>query len=228
MKVEKEVIEEGIRILIWLQKEELADGFVGGWLPQKQDGLEVSPLQSSQTRTAEEQWNRDVRAKRILDGLEATAEEEQRNRDVKLNSYLTPDSEAKEGQRWNGDVRTAKGQRWNRDVRAEEEQRDDQSGPYLIRVKTGEWVWLSQAVFQIGRDRTQADYCILDNPNVSRLHVTFRNQEGQVLLVNGTSKNHTYVNGRQISDHGRVWLKKGDQIALANESFVFFQKEDVR
>ena len=61
----------------------------------------------------------------------------------------------------------------------------------------------------------------MNGQNVSRIHAkVFRNQEGYGIVDMG-STNGTYVNGEQITERKRVFLKEGDEVQLADLKFVF-------
>ena len=42
--------------------------------------------------------------------------------------------------------------------------------PYLVRKRTGERIAINRTLFKLGKDASYVDYCIKDNPAVSRNH----------------------------------------------------------
>jgi pSer/pThr/pTyr-binding forkhead associated (FHA) protein len=99
---------------------------------------------------------------------------------------------------------------------------------YLYRrspgAEPGRWALSTQAgVVTIGRSAS-ADVCVVNDPQVSRLHATLEPIGGQwMLLDDGLSVNGTYVNGRRVS--GRVRLRDRDTIRVGSALFVFCAPE---
>ncbi len=116
-------------------------------------------------------------------------------------------------------------QRTKQEMSGEGQNLEKKDSYCLVRRKTREPIFITSSMFQLGREHGKVDYCISDNPSVSRIHAAFLIQGEQVFLVNTAAKNHTYVNGQQIPDHARILLSPGDRICLANEEFIFCLKE---
>ena len=95
------------------------------------------------------------------------------------------------------------------------------SEPYLIRVRSGERIFLNKPVFRIGKEKSYVDYFIGDNTAVSRSHCNIHTENGCYYIEDTNSTNHTYVNGQIINSNVKVKLSSGDKIRLANEDFVF-------
>lgn len=91
----------------------------------------------------------------------------------------------------------------------------------LKRVKTGEQVLISKQVFKIGTEKDFVDYCIKDNPTISRSHANIVIENEEYYIMDMNSKNHTFVNGRLLSGAKKVKLIHGSSILLANEEFEF-------
>lgn len=93
--------------------------------------------------------------------------------------------------------------------------------PYLIRKKNNEKIPLNKPVFRVGKERSYVDYFIGDNTAISRSHANFITRDGQHLVVDTNSTNHTFVNGTMIQSNQEVQINHGDMIRLANEDFEF-------
>ncbi|SHO52816.1 DUF6382 domain-containing protein [Anaerocolumna xylanovorans] len=95
--------------------------------------------------------------------------------------------------------------------------------PYLVRLKSREIVYLDKPVFRIGKEKNFVDYFIGDNAAVSRSHASILTKGNNVYIIDTNSKNHTYINGQQISSNVEIPLKHGMKILLANEEFEYMQ-----
>ncbi len=93
--------------------------------------------------------------------------------------------------------------------------------PHLIRTKNSEKISLNKPVFRIGKERSYVDYFISDNTAISRSHANIVNHNGEFVVVDTNSTNHTYVNGAMIQSGVETKLAHGDKIRLANEDFEF-------
>ncbi len=95
------------------------------------------------------------------------------------------------------------------------------STPYLIRVKSGEKVYINKPVFRIGKEKSYVDFFIADNTAISRSHCNIHTENGEYYIEDTNSTNHTYVNGRLINSNVKTKLVNGDKVRLANEEFIF-------
>ena len=93
--------------------------------------------------------------------------------------------------------------------------------PYLFRLKTGEHIAVNKDVFRIGKERSYVDYCVRDNPTVSKSHAYIVKRQGECFLVDTNSTNHTFVNSMMLRSNTENKLKHGDEIVFANEKFEF-------
>jgi pSer/pThr/pTyr-binding forkhead associated (FHA) protein len=93
--------------------------------------------------------------------------------------------------------------------------------PTLTRLKTGETVKIDGQQFVIGKKQEKVNYCILDNPAISRVHAAIVERDGQFYIIDAGSTNHTYVDGTQAPANLEVPINNGAKIRLANEEFVF-------
>lgn len=93
---------------------------------------------------------------------------------------------------------------------------------YIKRLKTREQIVIDKQVFKIGKERIFVDYCIVDNPTVSRSHANIVMENDEYYIIDMNSKNHTYVNGRMIPSGTKTKLIHESRIKLSNEEFEFF------
>ncbi|MCI5699211.1 MAG: FHA domain-containing protein [Lachnospiraceae bacterium] len=93
--------------------------------------------------------------------------------------------------------------------------------PYLIRVSNNERIEIKYEVFRLGRGRKYTNYCIEDNLKVGRNHADIIKQGQEYKIIDNNSKNHTYVDGEQITGELPVSLKHGSRIRLSDEEFIF-------
>lgn len=93
---------------------------------------------------------------------------------------------------------------------------------YIVRQMTNEKVMLRKPVFKLGKEQSFVDYCIMNNPTISRSHANIIRKGNDYYIVDMNSKNHTYVNGMMILSGQEVKLEHGDKIALSNENFEFY------
>jgi len=93
--------------------------------------------------------------------------------------------------------------------------------PWLIREKTGEYIYIIKDNFVIGKSKLHADYAVENNTAISREHCTFIRAEKLTYLRDEHSTNGTYVDGTRLDPGRRVLLSDGMRINLANERFIF-------
>ena len=98
---------------------------------------------------------------------------------------------------------------------------EQQKRPCLIRQKNKEKVALDKPLVRIGRVQDFVDYCIADNPAISRCHASIFNRGGACAIVDNNSANHTYVNGVMLQSNSEMQLQEGDKVRLGNEEFEF-------
>lgn len=96
--------------------------------------------------------------------------------------------------------------------------------PYLIRKRTKEKIVINRSLFKLGKEATYVDYCISDNPTVSRNHADIVKKQDGYYLVDKNSLNHSFVNGKKLAADEYRKLENGCLIQLADEVFEFFMK----
>ncbi len=88
----------------------------------------------------------------------------------------------------------------------------------LHNSKTGEYYSLSSSDITIGR--SSKNNIVISDETVSRQHALINKSEGEYIIQNVSSTNHTYVNGKQID---RYKLQHGDKISMGNTTLVFIE-----
>lgn len=109
-------------------------------------------------------------------------------------------------------------------AKAEEEARkaaQEKKTARLLCKRTGETIVLDRPVFRIGKKAEAVDFCIADNPSVSRHHADIVTKDGHCFLIDQNSLNKTYINGKAVQPGREIALQSSDQIYLANELFTF-------
>lgn len=99
--------------------------------------------------------------------------------------------------------------------------KEQQMPPHLIRKKTGDTAYISGHSFVIGKSKEQVDFCISDNPNISRTHACIKMMPDGYYLQDLNATNGTFVDGIKVKWERDVKLKDGSIIKLADEEFVF-------
>lgn len=102
----------------------------------------------------------------------------------------------------------------------------EKESPYravLIRKKTGEVYRITKAETLIGKSQ-EADLVVYENPVVSRQHARILSVNGEYYLEDMDSKNHTYLNGKKITEPTRLADKA--QIRFADEEFLFELRQE--
>lgn len=96
--------------------------------------------------------------------------------------------------------------------------------PYIIRKRTKEKIVVDRNPFKLGKDASCVDYCIKDNPAVSRNHADIVRKADGFYLIDKGSLNHTFVNGKKLAEDEQRKLENGCLMQLANEVFEFRTK----
>lgn len=109
----------------------------------------------------------------------------------------------------------------NDDAFSNDTTRQKQPRVYLVRAKNNEKIPVQKETFKIGKEKTFVDYFIGDNSYISRCHANFTIRQNEYFVIDNNSRNHTYINGRQITGNTEEKVVSGDKILLANEEFTF-------
>lgn len=92
---------------------------------------------------------------------------------------------------------------------------------YLVRSSTVEKIRIDTQDFIIGKDQNKVNYCIGENPSISRCHARIRKKNGGYYLSDMRSTNFTYLNGRILMSDEEAELRDGDVLRFSNEEFSF-------
>lgn len=98
--------------------------------------------------------------------------------------------------------------------------------PHLIRVRTGEKIFITKSEFRIGKSKIKTDYTLENNNAISRIHCTVEQKDGINYIVDNNSTNHTYVDGIQIEPGVPTLLRNKAKIRLGDEEFVFYLRNN--
>lgn len=90
----------------------------------------------------------------------------------------------------------------------------------MTRQKTGETFCISKAVFWIGKEAANVDYCIADNSAISRRHALVSIQNNKCYIRDNRSTNGVFVNGQIIQPDQDMILADGDKVCLGDEEFT--------
>ena len=94
--------------------------------------------------------------------------------------------------------------------------------PYLIRKKNNERILINRNIFKVGKDESYVDYCIKDNPTVSRNHADIVKRAGGYYIMDKGSLNHTFLNGKRLDEEVAYKLEDEDLVQIADEIFVYY------
>ena len=90
----------------------------------------------------------------------------------------------------------------------------------MTRQKTGETFCISKAVFWIGKEAANVDYCIADNSAISRRHALVTIQNNKCYIRDNRSTNGVFINGQIIQPDQDMILADGDKVCLGDEEFT--------
>ncbi len=93
--------------------------------------------------------------------------------------------------------------------------------PRLVRLLTNETIIIDKPVFRIGKEQSYVDYFVANNSSVSRSHLDIISRGTNYFVIDLNSKNHTYINGKEIQAQNETQIFDGDEVKIANEEFVF-------
>ena len=93
--------------------------------------------------------------------------------------------------------------------------------PRLVRLLTNEVIIIDKPVFRIGKEQSYVDYFVTNNSSVSRSHLDIISRGTNYFVIDLNSKNHTYINGKEIQAQNETQIFDGDEVKIANEEFVF-------
>ena len=77
---------------------------------------------------------------------------------------------------------------------------------------------MTKSETRIGKSQ-EMDLVIRENPAISRQHARILFVQGEYYLEDFASKNHTYLNGKEVTEVTR--LEDGAKVRFADEEFLF-------
>lgn len=92
---------------------------------------------------------------------------------------------------------------------------------FIIRVKTNEKIRILPGKIIIGRSETRADYQIIGNSTIGRVHASIELRDETCYITDLNSKNKTKINKVFLEPEKEYPLRNGDKIQLSNEVFIF-------
>ena len=92
---------------------------------------------------------------------------------------------------------------------------------YLLRVKNNERVRILPGKIVMGRSETRADYQVVGNSTIGRVHASVELRDGVCYITDLHSKNKTKINQIPLEPEKEYALKDGDKVQLSNEVFIF-------
>ena len=104
---------------------------------------------------------------------------------------------------------------------------DDPSMPpaKLIRIKDQKEVRITKPTFTIGKAYGSVDYCVEDNPAISRNHAKIILNSDRFYVMDMNSTNHVYIDGILIQPETPIQIQEGTKIRFADEVFLFKEEE---
>lgn len=91
----------------------------------------------------------------------------------------------------------------------------------LIRLDTNEVIWLTKKGLRIGKNQKEVDYCIYNNPSVSRYHAAIIYKNEKFYIIDNHSTNKTCINNCYIEPEKACELFDEDSISIADIKFTF-------
>ena len=95
---------------------------------------------------------------------------------------------------------------------------------YLLRKRTDEKIVIDKDIFKLGKDASCVDYCISDNPTISRNHADIIRKKDSFFVKDKGSLNHTFVDGKKLEPDRLVKIESGSLVQLADEVFELKQE----
>lgn len=181
---------------------------------QRRQQEEQHRREEEQHRQLEEQRKKEAEQRRLL--------EEQRKKEAEL--LRQEEQRKQEQQRKREEAQRRQAEKKKQDP--SEKPTVLLAQPFLRRLKTGEEFFLDEGETILGRSETKAHFKIVDNDTVGRVHARVFNRMGQCFIEDNHSKNGTFLNGQRLEPERKYPLVHGDDLRLANEKLMFFQRKD--
>lgn len=91
----------------------------------------------------------------------------------------------------------------------------------LIKSRNNENILVNKFPFVLGKDKEKTDYCVQNNPAVSRIHAVLLCEGNRYFLQDNYATNGTFINGKRLPAGGKEALQNNDKVSLGNEEFDF-------
>ena len=92
---------------------------------------------------------------------------------------------------------------------------------YLLRTRDNNEISINAPLLRIGRSSSLSDYVVDDNPAIGRHHADIVCHGSKYSIIDKSSVNHVYINGRIIPPEKEIPLPDNAEIRLADEIFLF-------
>ncbi|GEM_PF-4060710 len=92
---------------------------------------------------------------------------------------------------------------------------------WLISRRDGARIELDKPMHRVGRNRPDVDIDLRHNAHVGHHHAVLLRVDGEFVVIDDHSANHTYVNYKPAEPDVRVTLKDGDILVFADEAFEY-------
>ena len=96
---------------------------------------------------------------------------------------------------------------------------------WLISRRDGAHIDLDKPLMRVGRNRPDIDIDLRHNVHVGHYHATLLRVDGEFVVIDEHSANHTYVNHQQVKPdekpEDRTVLKDGDLVIFGDEAFEY-------
>lgn len=183
---------------------------------------EAQRRQLEEQRRREEEQHRQLEEQRKKEAEQRRLLEEQRKKEAEL--LRQEEQRKQEQQRKREEAQRRQAEKKKQDP--SEKPTVLLAQPFLRRLKTGEEFFLDEGETILGRSETKAHFKIVDNDTVGRVHARVFNRMGQCFIEDNRSKNGTFLNGQRLEPERKYPLVHGDDLRLANEKLMFFQRKD--
>ena len=92
---------------------------------------------------------------------------------------------------------------------------------WLISRRDGTRIELDKPMHRVGRSRPDVDIDLRHNAHVGHHHAVLLRVDGEFVVIDEHSANHTYVNYKPVEPDVRTPLRDGDMLVFADEAFEY-------
>ena len=92
---------------------------------------------------------------------------------------------------------------------------------WLISRRDGSRIELNKPMHRVGRNRPDVDIDLRHNVHVGHHHAVLLRVDGEFVVIDEHSANHTYVNYKPLEPDVRNQLKDGDTLIFGDEAFEY-------